>query len=71
MSIREEAPRYLVELMMDVIRAYDAAADKFIAKVENGQANSRRTYRELKECREMSNSLRLEIKEAKNAEKES
>jgi len=36
-----------------VIRAYNEAADKFITKVERGEARSRVTYAELKAAREM------------------
>lgn len=43
------------EMDLDVLRAkvqaYNAAADKFIAKVERGDARSRETYAELKAAR--------------------
>lgn len=40
-----------------VIEAYDAAADKFINKVETRLAHSKVTYNELKAARNMSREL--------------
>lgn len=42
---------------LQVIGLYDAAADKFIAKVERGDARSKETYRDLKAAREHSRAL--------------
>lgn len=43
----------------EVIRLYNAAADKFIAKVVTGRAKSIETYAELKAAREAARSLGL------------
>lgn len=40
-----------------VLEAYNAAADKFIAKVESGRARSVETYRDLTECRRLAAGL--------------
>lgn len=37
--------------LKEVVRAYDAAADKFIRKVDEGRAHSHETYRDLTEAR--------------------
>lgn len=41
----------------EALAAYNAAADKFIGKVEHGQAHSVTTYRELKEARALAASI--------------
>lgn len=43
-----------LELMERIIAAYDAAADKFIHKVDTGQARSVETYRDLQAARALS-----------------
>lgn len=43
-----------IQQLRAALAAYDAAADKFIAKVERGDARSRETYAELKAARKLS-----------------
>jgi len=40
--------------LVEALQAYDAAADKFIGKVERGEAYSKVTYSELKDARALS-----------------
>lgn len=44
----------LIDNMKRALRAYDAAADKFIRKVQNGEARSVETYSDLRVARELS-----------------
>lgn len=44
-------------LLSDVVTAYNEAADKFIAKVQDGRARSRETYRDLVRAREQSKEI--------------
>ncbi len=55
MSIQNELE--YIKLLSKVIDAYEAAAKKFIDKVDSGQARSRETYADLKACREMAQQL--------------
>lgn len=57
------------EQMLEVLNDYDAAADKFIAKVQDGRARSHETYADLRACRAMSKELRARLSAAP-AEKE-
>lgn len=42
---------------LTVLARYDAAADKFMSKVETGRAHSNETYTELRAARAMSRAL--------------
>ncbi len=44
----------IVKKLREVIEAYNKAADKFITKVDTGQARSVETYRDLKRARALS-----------------
>jgi hypothetical protein len=55
-SLSEEK-RVRVTIIDEALRLYNAAADKFIAKVDNGQARSVETYAELKRARELARKL--------------
>lgn len=51
------APVEASPALMELLRDYDAAADKFIAKVQSGRARSVETYADLRACRAMSRDL--------------
>lgn len=51
----------LIDQLLAVIRTYDAAADKFIKKVETGKAKSLETYADLKAARIKSSRINVTL----------
>lgn len=50
-----QAPKvvYLLDRLRQKVKAYNAATDKFLQKVESGRARSKETYADLKAARKL------------------